>query len=149
MTTEQPEPLEPEEPEDDPGPEVGVDDRDRKIVAALAVGMTWEQAATEAGCSKSTVKRRLRRAAVRELLEEERERSAAQVTDVLTRVLPRAVYRLADIVAPGHKPTPGDRDAIAAAKVLLAEGRAWRDHKYVVDQLADAEARLRAREVSS
>ncbi|MEP9381123.1 Lrp/AsnC family transcriptional regulator [Nocardioides sp. KR10-350] len=139
------EPLEPDAGDED-GPEVGLDDLDRKIIAARAAGLTLENTAEAAGCSKSTVLRRLRKPGVDRAVAEEREAQVAQVVDVLTKVLPAAVSRLARILSSS---ATSDHDAVAAARIVLAEGRAWRDHKWTEDRLAEAEALIRERGLGS
>lgn len=119
-------------------------DRDAVIVAAIASGRTWDQAADAAGCSRSVVARRLAVPEIRAAVETERQRLAAQVADALTASVPAAVDRLQRIASTGT-----DRDAVNAARVLLGESRQWRDHRWVLDRLEAVEDALAEREAQA
>lgn len=121
-------------------PPVNLDADAYVIVAALASGSTQEEAAAAVGCSARTVRRRLTEPAVRAALDAERSRLAAETADVLTGRSRAAVDRLHRVVTEGT-----DRDAVAACRVLLDQMIRHRDHVWIADRLADAEARLSAR----
>lgn len=74
------------------------------------------------------------RARVRDALDAERMRLAAEVADQLTGSARDAVGRLRRIVAEG-----ADRDAVNAARVLLDQMTRHRDHAWVSDRLAALE----------
>jgi hypothetical protein len=116
-------------------------DRDtRIIVAAVASGSTQAEAAEVAGCSARTVRRRLADPTVRAALDAERTRVAHEVADALIARARAAVDRLARVVDSG-----ADRDAVAAARVLLSEARGHREATYVADRLREVENALFAR----
>jgi len=114
--------------------------RDAVLIAALATGATWAQAGTAAGCSARTVGRRLADPTMRAALGAERQRLAEQVADALTGAVTATVTRLAAITEQG-----ADRDAVGAARVLLAEARAWRETAWVTQRLDAVEDELTRR----
>ena len=113
-------------------------DRDALIVAAIATGSSQEEAATLVGCSRRTVVRRLADPQVQANLQEERTRLGAEIADLLTGSLRAVVIRLRAISSTGS-----DRDAINAGRVLIGEGRAWRDHAWTDARLDAIEDQLR------
>lgn len=115
-------------------------DRDRRIVAAVASGVRQTDAATIAGCSARTVRRRLALPAVAAAVAAEREARSRVLVDLLREQSAGAVTRLERIIRDG-----ADRDAVAAARVVLAEGRQHREQAEVVERLAAVETILAAR----
>ena len=115
-------------------------DRDRRIVAAVASGARQADVAALAKCSTRTVRRTLTRPEVMTALRTEREAQTAAVVDLLRVQTRGSVTRLERIVREG-----ADRDAVAAARVILAEARAFREQAEVVERLAVVEAALDAR----
>ena len=107
-------------------------DANAVLVAALATGASHKRAAELAGVSVRTVARRLQDPDIRAALDTERTRLAAEVADAITGSLRGAVARLRAVSLQGT-----DRDAVQAARVLLIEGRAWREALWV-DQRLDA-----------
>jgi hypothetical protein len=123
------------EPEDDAE---ALTATDLMIVAALAVGRTWNEAAAAAGTSRATIARRLRVPEVRRALDTERQRVAAEVSDRLCGVMPAVVARLHHIATESES----ERETINASRVLLAEARAWRDHRWLTERLEAVEDAL-------
>jgi len=66
---------------------------------------------------------------------------AERLADVLAARSTEVVDRLGQVVSGGN-----DRDAVGAARVLLAEGRAWRECGYVEQRLTALEVAKRARQ---
>ena len=122
----------------------GLTDRDHRIVAAVATGMRQADVADLAGCSTRTVRRRLAAPAVAEALAVERAQRSQVITDLLREQSRGAVDRLHRIIRDGT-----DRDAVNAARVLLAECRQHREQAEVVTRLGDVEARLDARQTGA
>jgi len=90
------------------------------------------------------VRRRLADPTVRAALDAERTRVAHEVADALTARGRAAVDRLARVMDTGL-----DRDAVAAARVLLSEARGHREATYVADRLREVETTLYARRMEA
>jgi DNA-binding MurR/RpiR family transcriptional regulator len=86
------------------------------LLAALAAGSTWSEAATQAGVSPSTVGRRLRDPAFRAELERVRTELIELAADRLAALALRAVDGLAAVL---DDPEARAADRVAAARVLL------------------------------
>lgn len=115
-------------------------DRDQRIVAATASGLRQADVAATAGCSARTVRRRLADPGVAAAVVTEREARSRVLVDLLREQSAGAVNRLTRIIREG-----ADRDAVAAARVVLGEGRAHREQAEVVARLDDLEAVVAAR----
>lgn len=100
------------------------------VIAAVATGRTYPQAAELAGVSERTVRRLLDAPGVREQVAAERVRLAQEVADALTGLVPAALDRLRRITDVGT-----DRDAVNAARVIVTEARAWRDAPWAAARL--------------
>lgn len=112
------------------------------LAVALAHGLTHAEAGALVGISARTVRRRLAsNPALREAIRAERQVLAQQVADLLTAQAEAAIARLGQVIADG-----ADRDATAAARVVLDQAVRHRDAVYVSDRLADIEQTLRLRQ---
>lgn len=115
-------------------------DRDRRIVAAVASGVRQADVARIARCSTRTVRRTLARPEVDAALRSEREAQTAATVDLLRTQTRGSVERLERVINHGT-----DRDAVAAARVLLSEARAFREQHEVTERLTAVETALYAR----
>jgi hypothetical protein len=93
----------------------GRGDQDGVLVAALVSGLSYVEAGDIAGCSKSTVARRMRKPEFRGAVEEGRREFAGMLSGRLLQAQPAAVTVLADLMATAT--SEGDR--IRAARALL------------------------------
>jgi hypothetical protein len=75
--------------------------RDELIVAALATGSTYDEAARKAGVSRATVARRMSEWEFRAHVAEERERIVERVRGVLASSAPAAADVLVELAASG------------------------------------------------
>ena len=80
-------------------------DRDELVVAALANGSTYDEAAKEAGLSRSTVARRMQEWEFRARVTEERERVVETVRGKLSATAPAAVEVIATLGASAESET--------------------------------------------
>ena len=111
------------------------------VISALVSGMTERAAAEVAGCSTRTV-RRIKADHLAEIGLARRQ-VAERIADALAHRTEEVIDRLHLIGTIGT-----DRDAVSAARVLLAEARAWRDVAWVVERLEAVEDELAARRAS-
>lgn len=116
-------------------------DRDRRIVSAVASGARQAAVADLARCSTRTVRRMLARPEVAAAVRAEREAQSQVIVDLLREQSRGAVHRLGRIIRDG-----ADRDAVAAARTLLAEARQHREQAEVLDRLSAVEASLADRQ---
>ena len=84
-------------------------------MAALVSGLSYAEAGDIAGCSKSTVARRMRRPEFRGTVEEGRREFADMLSGRLLQAQPAAVTVLADLMATAIS----EADRIRAARALL------------------------------
>ena len=106
---------------------------DETIVAHLAAGATYGEAAVRAGCSKRTVERRMTDPAFRDRVAEARRDALAQTAARLAAVATAAVDALA------HLMLSADADAarVSAARAILTLALPWRGAVEVETQLAE------------
>lgn len=117
-------------------------DRDQVILAAIVNGATNKAAADMAGCSVRTVERV--RGGNRQAIDQARVELGERLADVLSGAVEGAVQTLRGIAA-----DPAHRDAVAAARILLAEARSWRADAYLEPRLARVEDELALRRSAS
>jgi hypothetical protein len=89
------------------------------LVTALAAGLSYQEAADAAGCSKSTVARRMATPAFLGEVACAREEYVAMLRGRLLEAAPAAVMVLADLMATARS----DADRIRAARALLEKQR--------------------------
>lgn len=107
------------------------------LVEALSRGMTYREAAKFAGCSESTVDRRMADPLFRDRVEAARDAQVSRVADRLTALSEAAMTALDDVLATG---TPALRVRVALA--LPAMALAHRDAVALEARLEAMEAQL-------
>lgn len=112
------------------------DAREKVLVDALAAGLTHDQAAAVAGCSRSTLDRRLRQPAFSERVQQARAARVQRVTDALGALSEQAVTVLAELLSGGKEQT--------RARVALAIPGLAADHR----EQTELEARMTALEAA-
>jgi hypothetical protein len=121
----------------------GRGDQDGVLVAALVSGLSYVEAGDIAGCSKSTVARRMRESEFRGAGEEGRREFADMLSGRLLQAQPAAVTVLAELMATAT--SEGDR--IRAARALLQVRRTElvpmdvRDIRRLVNEVLDVALR--------
>jgi methylphosphotriester-DNA--protein-cysteine methyltransferase len=122
---------------DDATPTTGRAALDGVLVAALARGLTYDAAADVAGCSPSTVDRRMRDPLFVQRVADARAERVERVADRLTALTEQAVDVLADLLTNGS-----ERVRASIAQRLPALAAEQRDAVHLAARLAAVEQRL-------
>ncbi len=111
---------------------------DGALITALASGQTYGQAATAAGCSPSTVDRRMRDAAFRHQVQEARAAACRRTANLLVDAAVEAVGALRDLM----RTADSDPARVTAARSILALAPTWRDAVEVESRLTELAERV-------
>lgn len=118
---------------------------DRTLIAALAAGATQAAAATAAGMSERTVRRRLTDPIFAARVSAERTDLVATVTGRLIGAATAAVQTLEDVLAAKGTGVRQLSVRTRAAAVILAETRTWSAAQDLEDRIARLEDQLATR----
>ncbi len=111
---------------------------DDALVTALAAGRTYDDAATAAGCSPSTVDRRMTDPAFRRRVQELRAAVFARVAARLVDGAAEAVDQLRLLM----RTADSDASKVSAARAILSIAPVWHDSTDVESRIAELAERV-------
>ncbi len=111
---------------------------DHVLVIALAAGATYDQAATAAGCSPSTVDRRQRDPSFRRRVQETRAAVSARTAALLVDAATEAVAQLHHLM----RFADSDPARVSAARAVLTLAPVWRDSVEIESRLTELAERV-------